>query len=263
VSKKIAVVFGWAVVLAAWSPAPAAESPKTIRVLYDNYVFDQACGSDWGFACLVSGTEKTILFDTGAKGDLLLANFEKLKLRPADVELVVISHNHGDHTGGLLPFLEKNERTGVYLPAATPESSVKEVKAHAASVSVVTKPVEICKGVYVVGPLGDQIIEQALVLDTKKGLVIITGCSHPGVVAIAKKAKEELGRDIFMVLGGTHLLNHSDGDLQRVVDDLKGLGVQKVGATHCSGEKAISKMKEVFGDGFVTTGVGRVIEFGD
>lgn len=260
-SKKIAVVFGWAVVLAVWSPSFAAESPKTIRVLYDNYVFDQACDSDWGFACLVSGTEKTILFDTGAKGDLLLANFEKMKLRPADVQLVVISHNHGDHTGGLLPFLAKNSQVDVYLPAATPESFVKEVKAH--GVSVVTKPVEICKGVHLVGPLGDKIIEQSLVVDTRKGLVIITGCSHPGVVAIAKKAKEHLGRDIFMVLGGTHLLNHSDTDLQRVVDDLKGLGVQKVGATHCSGDKAIAKMKEVFGDGFIKMGVGQVIEVAD
>jgi 7,8-dihydropterin-6-yl-methyl-4-(beta-D-ribofuranosyl)aminobenzene 5'-phosphate synthase len=260
-SRKIAVVFGWAVILAAWSPGFAAEPSTTIRVLYDNYVFDQACGSDWGFACLISGTEKTILFDTGAKGDLLLSNFEKMKLRPADVQLVVISHNHGDHTGGLLPFLAKNSQVDVYLPAATPESSVKEAKAH--NVSVVTKPVEICKGVYVVDPLGDKIIEQSLVVDTPKGLVIITGCSHPGVVAIAKEAKEHRGRDIFMILGGTHLLNHSDEDLQRVVDDLKGLGVQKVGATHCSGDKAIAKMKEAFGDGFVTMGVGRVVEVGD
>lgn len=262
-SKRISVVFGWAVILAAWSPSFAAEPSKTIRVLYDNYVFDQACGSDWGFACLISGTEKTILFDTGAKGDLLLANFEKMKQRPADVELVVISHNHGDHTGGLLPFLAKNSQVGVYLPAATPESFVKDAKAHATSVSVVTKPVEICKGVFVVGPLGDKIIEQALVVDTPKGLVIITGCSHPGVVAIAKEAKERLGREIFMVLGGTHLLNHSDEDLQRVVDELKGLGVQKVGATHCSGDKAIAKMKEAFGDGFVRMGVGRVIQVGE
>jgi 7,8-dihydropterin-6-yl-methyl-4-(beta-D-ribofuranosyl)aminobenzene 5'-phosphate synthase len=262
-SRQVAVVFGLVATLAAWSPSFAAESAKTIRVLYDNYVFDKACGSDWGFACLISGTEKTILFDTGAKGDLLLANFGKMKLRPADVELVVISHNHGDHTGGLLPFLAKNEHVGVYLTAATPESFVKEAKARAASVSVVTKLVEICKGVYVVGPLGDRIIEQALVVETKKGLVIITGCSHPGVVAIAKKAKEVLGREIFMVLGGTHLLNHSDEDLQRVVDDIKGLGVQKVGATHCSGDKAIAKMKEAFGDGFVTMGVGRVIEVGE
>jgi 7,8-dihydropterin-6-yl-methyl-4-(beta-D-ribofuranosyl)aminobenzene 5'-phosphate synthase len=263
VSKKNAVVFAWILTLAGSSPTLAAETPTTITVLYDNYVFDQACGSDWGFACLISGTEKTILFDTGAKGDLLLGNFDKMKLRPADVDLVVISHNHGDHTGGLLPFLGKNEHTGIYLPAATPEPFVKDARAHAASVSVVTKPVEICEGVHVLGPLGDKIIEQALVVDTEKGLVIITGCSHPGVVAIGKAAKEHLGREIFMVLGGMHLLRHADEDLHQVVDDLKGLGVQKVGPTHCSGDKAIAKMKQAFGDGFVRMGVGRVIEVGD
>ena len=125
------------------------------------------------------------------------------------------------------------------------------------------KPIENCKGVFVVGPLGDKIIEQALVVDAPKGLVIITGCSHPGGVAIAKKAMEHLSRDILMILGGTHLRNQSDEDLQRVVEDLKGMGVQKVGATHCSGDKAIAKTKEALGDGFVTMGVGRVIEIGE
>ena len=262
-SKTMTVLFGCAVALTAWSPVSADEIPKTIAVLYDNYVFDQACGSDWGFACLISGTEKTILFDTGAKGDLLLANFEKMNLRPADVELVVISHNHGDHTGGLLPFLAQNGQVGVHLPAATPASFVKGVQAHAASVSVVSKPVKICKGVFVIGPLGNQIVEQALAVDTKQGLVIITGCSHPGIVAIAKKAKEHLDRDIFMVLGGMHLLRHSDEGLQQVVDGLRALGVRKVGPTHCSGDKAIAKMKENFGEGFVSLGVGRVIEIAD
>ena len=262
-SKKIAVVFGWAVILAAWSPSFAAESSKTIRVLYDNYVFDKACGSDWGFACLISGTEKTILFDTGAKGDLLLANFEKMKLRPADVELVVISHNHGDHTGGLLPFLAKNEHIGVYLPAATPESFVKDAKAHAASVSVVTKPVEICKGVSWSVPWATRSSSKPWSWTRKRGWSSSPAARIRAWSPLPRRRKKHLGRDIFMVLGGTHLLNHSDEDLQRVVDDLKGLGVQKVGATHCSGEKAIAKMKEAFGDGFVTMGVGRVIEVAD
>ena len=67
-------------------------------------------------------------------------------------------------------------------------------------------------------------------------------------------------RDIHMILGGTHLLRHSDDDLQAVIDDLKKLGVQRVAATHCSGDKAIAMFHDAFGDGAAKLGVGRVIE---
>jgi 7,8-dihydropterin-6-yl-methyl-4-(beta-D-ribofuranosyl)aminobenzene 5'-phosphate synthase len=130
----------------------------------------------------------------------------------------------------------------------------------AAEATLVSKPTKICKGAVVLGPMGDQIIEQSLVLDTEKGLVIVTGCSHPGIVAVAKKAKEELHREIYMILGGTHLLRHSGEDLQRVIDTLKELGVQKVAPSHCSGDKAIAKFKDAFGDGFIRIGVGRVLQ---
>jgi 7,8-dihydropterin-6-yl-methyl-4-(beta-D-ribofuranosyl)aminobenzene 5'-phosphate synthase len=238
----------------------AEESQISITVLYDNYVFDESCETDWGFACLIKGTEKTILFDTGKKGNLLLANLDKKEVVPRDVEVVVLSHNHNDHTGGLLPFLEKNGEVSVYLPAKTPEEFAEDVGKRAAETTIVNKPTTICKGAVILGPMGDKIIEQALVLDTEKGLVIITGCSHPGIVAIAEKAKEELHRDIFMILGGTHLLRHSEDDLKSVIDGLKELGVQKVAPTHCSGDKAIAMFKEAFGDGFVKLGVGRMID---
>jgi 7,8-dihydropterin-6-yl-methyl-4-(beta-D-ribofuranosyl)aminobenzene 5'-phosphate synthase len=90
--------------------------------------------------------------------------------------------------------------------------------------------------------------------------VIVTGCSHPGIVAIAKRAKEELDRNVYMILGGTHLLRHSEEDLQSVIEELKKLGVQMIAATHCSGDKAISMFQETFDGGFVKIGVGRVID---
>jgi 7,8-dihydropterin-6-yl-methyl-4-(beta-D-ribofuranosyl)aminobenzene 5'-phosphate synthase len=241
----------------------SAESPAAIRVLYDNVAHDKQCEADWGFACLVTGREKTILFDSGARGDLLLANFEKMQLRPADVQLVVISHNHADHTGGLLPLLEANKNTAVYLPASTPETLRANVRPNAAGVTEVSQPIEICKGVSVLGPMGREIIEQSLVIETKNGLVIVTGCSHPGLIEIAEKAKAQFKRNIQMIVGGTHLLQHSDEALQGIIDDLKRLEVRKIGATHCSGDKAIARMRAAFGENFVEMGVGRAIEIGE
>ena len=249
----------WPFVLGAMGSEEGKTSPMTIKVVYDNYAHDNALQTDWGFACLVTGPEKTILFDTGGKGDLLLANLQKMNLSPTDVELIVISHNHGDHTGGLLPFLEENPSVSVFLPVKTPDSLLQDVTKLASNTTVVSKPTEICAGAVVLGPMGDKIIEQALAIDTTEGLVIITGCSHPGIAAIASKAKEELNRDVYMVLGGTHLLRHSEDDLRTVIDELKALGVQTVAATHCSGDKAISMCQDAFGDGFVKVGVGRVV----
>jgi 7,8-dihydropterin-6-yl-methyl-4-(beta-D-ribofuranosyl)aminobenzene 5'-phosphate synthase len=147
---------GVAVIVAAATSIAAAEKPEVkVTVLYDNYVFDEACDPDWGFACLITGTEMTILFDTGGKGDLLLANFEKMAVRPTDVELIVISHNHRDHTGGLLPFLKRNRDVSVFLPAKTPEDLVRDAGELSAEATVVNEPTTICKGAVVLGPMGE------------------------------------------------------------------------------------------------------------
>ena len=253
-----------ALVLTGSAKLPAQdEKGIEIRVLYDNYVCvngDKGLKSDWGFACLVTGTEKTILFDTGRKGEVFLDNCENLHVNPKSVQLAVISHNHDDHTGGLLPFLEKNGKIAVYLPPSCEKTFIRQLEDRGAKVVVVAKLVEICKNVYVTTPTGDDVIEQALVLDTKKGLVVITGCSHPGVAKIARKAKEELKRDIYMICGGTHLSQRSEPDVQSAIAGLKELGVKRVGVTHCTGDKAIELFKQAFGDGYVPMGVGRLLK---
>lgn len=258
--RLLAVCSVLGISLAAASVRATEQDGITIRVLYDNRAHNAALQTDWGFSCLVTGTEKTILFDTGAKGDVLLQNMAKMNVAPDAVAVAVISHNHDDHAGGLLSVLDKDRKLIVYVPPSCPETLVQQAEHLGAKVVTVTKPVEVCKGVYIIGPTGDKIVEQALVVDTDKGLVVITGCSHPGVMEIAKRAKDHLGREVYMICGGMHLLEMSETQVRDVIAELKSLGVQKTGPTHCTGEKAIGLFKEAYGNGFVEMGVGRVVQ---
>jgi 7,8-dihydropterin-6-yl-methyl-4-(beta-D-ribofuranosyl)aminobenzene 5'-phosphate synthase len=236
--------------------------PVTIQVLYDNYVSTRGLKADWGFSCLITGTDKTILFDTGTKPDVLLANMAAMQVDPAAAQVVVISHNHDDHTGGLTAVLERHGKPAVYLPRSCPKAMVERLQALGAQVTTVENPVEICKGVYVIGPDGDQIVEQSLVVTTSRGRVMLVGCSHPGVVPMVKHAKEHLKQDIDMVYGGMHLMNKTEAEVRQLAEELKKLGVQLCGATHCTGEKAIAVFKQVFGESYVPLGVGTVIDIG-
>ena len=107
--------------------------------------------------------------------------------------------------------------------------------------------------------MGDAIVEQALVVDTNKGLIIVTGCAHPGIVAIARRAKEELNRDIYMICGGMHLNRSSEDEVRDVIGELKELGVEKVAPSHCTGDKAIALFREAFGEDFSQMGVGQLL----
>lgn len=236
------------------------KEPIKITILYDNYIFTEGAKSDWGFACLIEGTEKTILFDTGTKSDILWFNIEKLNIDVNKIEQIVIAHNHGDHTGGLQSVLDKNANVTVYFPASVAHEFTGRVEKAGAKIIAADQPREVCKDVYLTGEMGDQIKEQSLILDTPKGLVIITGCSHQGIVNILKKAKEIVKRDIYLVFGGFHLMRHSDEQVKEIIQDLEKLGVKKCGATHCTGDKAISLFKDAFGENYVQMGVGKVIE---
>ena len=234
------------------------DTPITITVLYDNYIFSEGLQTDWGYSCIVEGTEKTILFDTGTNSDILFHNINKLNMNPKDVELVAISHIHGDHTGGLSVFLNENNKVTVYLPVSFPDEFDSGVEKVGAKVVSVDKPVEICKGVSLTGEMGDLIKEQSLIVETSKGLVVITGCAHPGIVGIVKKAKEVIDKEVYLVCGGFHLLSKSEDEVMEIINEFKDLGVMKVGPTHCTGDKAIELFKEAYKENFVQMGVEKL-----
>jgi metal-dependent hydrolase (beta-lactamase superfamily II) len=101
--------------------------------------------------------------------------------------------------------------------------------------------------------------EQALVLDTKKGLVVMTGCAHPGIVSMLKDIKSSFEKNIYMVFGGFHLMHKTDDEMDAIIAEMKTIGLVKCGATHCTGDRQIKVIREKFGDGFVELGVGNTI----
>ncbi|MBU0640877.1 MAG: MBL fold metallo-hydrolase [Planctomycetes bacterium] len=250
-------------------PASTAALPDVIfTIVYDNNDGPEGLTSDWGFACLVKGLEKTILFDTGANGEILLHNMRRLGLDPATVDVVVLSHSHDDHTRGLAALLEGRSDVPVYAPSGFPASLNAYIRRTRATLTVAEEPVLICRGARTTGTLGkDAIPEHGLCVDTRSGWVLITGCAHPGVENLAARATELVGCPLHLVMGGFHLPRAGesswstaaarlriDATLKRMVE----LNVQHVAPLHCSGDLARGLFQQSFGARCELAGVGAV-----
>jgi 7,8-dihydropterin-6-yl-methyl-4-(beta-D-ribofuranosyl)aminobenzene 5'-phosphate synthase len=246
------------------SPSPLIEGTEgvTLTVVYDNHDYDPRLRSDWGFACLVELEQSTLLFDSGGNGDILLANMSALELDPLEIDHVFLSHIHGDHTGGLAALLATGVEPVVWVPRSFPVTFKERVRAYT-ELREVSSATEALPGVHTTGELGSDIIEQSLVLETDRGLVVITGCAHPGIVSILNRVKELHSAELHMVVGGFHLGGKSRAELERIVAQMHVLGVQRVAPCHCTGDEAIRIFADEWDGGFVTTGVGTVIAVTD
>ena len=242
-------------------PAPIpTEGQFTIITVYDNYQVNPDLTTAWGFGCVIRTPEEDILFDTGGDSSILLANMEKMSINPEDIDIVVISHIHGDHVGGLDGFLERNGKVKVYIPASFPDSLREKIKSRGAEYQDVTGSMKICDSVYTTGEMGTSIKEQSLVLNTREGLVVITGCAHPGVVNIAEKARQILpDKSIYLVMGGFHLSGAADSQLKTIIKGFRDLGVQKVAPSHCSGDRCRELFEEEYRENYIEGGAGKII----
>lgn len=236
------------------------EKDITLTVTYNNVPFNKGLDPDWGLSIFVEGLEKNILFDTGKLGSVLLYNLEKLNIDPASFEIIVISHYHFDHVGGLETLLEKNSKVHVYALASFPKYLKNELKSKAGKFVAVKKPHKICKNVWSTGELGDSIKEQSIIIGSSEGLIVITGCAHPGIVEIVKFIKNHFREDIYLVIGGFHLMPYNDNRVRGIIGQLKGLGVKKVAPSHCTGKRQIELIREAWGKDFVESGCGAKIK---
>jgi 7,8-dihydropterin-6-yl-methyl-4-(beta-D-ribofuranosyl)aminobenzene 5'-phosphate synthase len=169
-----------------------------LNILYDNEA-KPGFEKGWGFSCLVELEDDKILFDTGWDGNVLLSNMRKFGVRPEEIKRVVLSHAHWDHIGGL-PHVRRQEMH-VYVPHSFSKRLRNEL-ASRFNLHEVKDAQKIRDGVWTTGELGKGIKEQSLVVETIKGLVVIVGCSHPGVRNIFSAASK-FGK-IWGVVGGMH-----------------------------------------------------------
>jgi 7,8-dihydropterin-6-yl-methyl-4-(beta-D-ribofuranosyl)aminobenzene 5'-phosphate synthase len=232
---------------------PRASNPVTLTIVYDNLPLDARLKTDWGFACLVEMGATTVLFDTGGDGPMLMSNLAVLGFDPRRIDAVILSHIHSDHIGGLDALLTVNDLLTVFVPRSFPDEFKVRVSKRVPLIQV-SGQMTIAEHIRTTGELGTAIIEQALIIETDKGLIMVTGCAHPGIVEMVRKAKS-FG-DVYLVMGGFHLADKSAPEVETVIAELKRLGVRRVAPSHCTGEKAIEQLKAAFGLDFIQAGAG-------
>ena len=234
--------------------------PLEITIVYDNNPYDKNLRTDWGFSCFISGLSKTLLFDTGASGQILLSNMKKLGISPRSIDVILLSHEHKDHTGGLEAMLAENPNLEVWMPDFFAVSLKEIVRKSGARLVEVHDFQKICDGACTTGVIQGWIKEQSLVLESPQGLILMTGCAHPRIVNIIDRVKELIGKDIHLALGGFHLAGFPKKEIREIIAHFREAGVKKVGPCHCSGDEARKLFKEEYGKDFVRIGVGRRIQ---
>lgn len=235
----------------------------TITEIFNNILYREVMTASWGFSCVVRLPGRTILFDTGGQGSILLDNMEAAGIAPDSIDVVFLSHEHWDHIGGLRDFLEQNNDVAVYSPASFGDEYRKILSEFGIEPVDVTEQLEICPGVWSTGELSRGIPEQSLVLVTDRGPVVVTGCAHPGIVEITGKARDLAKSDPLLVMGGFHLGRMGGKEIGSIISSLEGLGVKYLAPSHCTGEGAIEAFRKAFRERFIAGGAGKTYEIGE
>ncbi|CAN5632480.1 MBL fold metallo-hydrolase [soil metagenome] len=273
--------------------ASAQEDVTRVTVLVDAFGDRADLRMDWGYSALIEHSGKRILFDTGNDSDLFRHNVETLGIDLGNLDFVVISHRHGDHTDGLHYLLDINPDVKVYVPndeyfgGPTPrvffarsvetlptrmryfDGSAPDPLPHGspwkrANLHRVDAALEIAPGIRVVRNISSggsftETPELSLVLDTPEGQVLVVGCSHPGIERILESVQAQT-RPVRLLIGGLHWVTTPDSAVERLALSLADAwNVQSVAPGHCTGELGFAVLNRLFGRRYLYAGLGTVI----
>ncbi len=249
----------------------------------------------------IDDNEVTILMDTGPTPEDLLHNVDAMGINLQDVDLVVLSHGHYDHTGGLIAALKQTKKRVPVIAHPTVFDPKLKIMPHLRLIGapfkssdvesaggvplLATDPVKIADGITTTGEVPrrtnfesvrgfwtihnrsfveDQMLDdQSLVFDVEcKGLVVVAGCVHSGIINTIKHAQKITANSrVYAVLGGFHLISADIKSIQATVNELEKLDITFIGPCHCTGKKATKKIAETFGDRCCPLHTGNIIEF--
>jgi 7,8-dihydropterin-6-yl-methyl-4-(beta-D-ribofuranosyl)aminobenzene 5'-phosphate synthase len=280
------------------SPAAGADPTKAqITVLYDAFGKTSTMQKDWGYAALVEYGGKRILFDTGNNPDILAQNARAKGVDLAKLDFVVMSHRHGDHMGGMAYLLSVNPKVKIYAPkegfgvyggdlpstfyrkdtslppeqryydGAPPDTMRFGAAWPEANFQLVDRNTEIAPGIHLISLVSDkpgtlELRELSLAINTPDGLVIVVGCSHPGIDKIVEAAAK-INPRINLVAGGFHLVVAKDDEIDKIATALRDtFKVGYVAPGHCTGEPTFAALRKAFGDRYLYAGLGTVLGLG-
>ncbi len=230
--------------------------------LFDNIVLKQGFRSLWGFSVLVRFGKLTILVDTGSNGRVLLDHMSRLEVGDIPVDYLFITHRHWDHIGGLDSVLDQYPDIQLVVPESLSDHLIDDMRNMGYPVTVVhTSPVTIADGIHSTGTLENSACEQAIMLETPKGVLLITGCAHPGLRRILQASQSYLDVPIYIIMGGFHLLKSDKHQVLDTIHMLKENNVRYVIPSHCTGEWAIRLIRRKMGKQFIRGGTGGMYSF--
>lgn len=272
----------------------AAPGKAQITVLYDAFGSTSTMQKDWGYAAFIEYGGKRILFDTGNNPEIFAQNAKAKGVDLTKLDFVVMSHRHGDHMGGLTYLLKVNPTVKIYAPkegfgvygADLPSSFYRKDASlppeqryydgeppevmrfgsawPGANFQLVDKNIKITDDISLIELVSDkpgtlELRELSLAINTPEGMVIVVGCSHPGIDKIVEAAST-INPRIHLPTGGLHLLTASDSDIENIVTALRNrFKVEYVAPGHCTGEPAFAALKKAFGGRYLYAGLGTTL----